>query len=167
LYSQSSQPSLSIPKFDEEPDEYVSAVMLLFPYGLYNEPPRPMLSHNMCVQALALPHVSGSSKVRPCNKYPPIVRTPLMSTVCSEVVDLDNTSFPGVPLITLFCNLPENYEDAVVISSEVVDNRWMSHESLIIHPLPGSVVSPKKGSLIQSSTNWWRPADTGLVLKRG
>ncbi|KAJ2993334.1 hypothetical protein HDV02_002482 [Globomyces sp. JEL0801] len=136
----------------------------MFPFSLYDEPPRPTLASNMAVQAICIPFSSTASTIRPKSLCLPILRTPCLEAIIQANV-LYSKGIPGVPLLVVYANMDYNYEDAVVIHERVNKNKWFAHEGFLYHPLPQDVESPLTNSTTNNTKDtWWRPYDQGKTI---
>jgi len=160
---------LGLPKaYPQSPLEYVRTHFLLGPYMLFDSVPRPTLGTIMSSQAVCFPSANLMSIASPRHYFAPIVETPLMSALVRSQSAAPYAPVPGVPLTVLFANFMETYEDSVVLSSEVNRMRLFATTGLIYHPVPVGEKPLCVGDLISQSTHpWWRPADTGTILREG
>ncbi|KAI8609734.1 hypothetical protein BC830DRAFT_1070609, partial [Chytriomyces sp. MP71] len=137
---------------------------LLVPFAEYNEPPRCIMASNMAVQAICRPRTVASSTMRPVNAYFPVVRTALMQRVVDHEMNCNRNFLPGVPLTVLFANMDYNYEDAVIMSTEVNSLRLFARESYVYHPVGFKHELPELGKTVPESATWWRPYDPSVPV---
>ena len=147
--------------------EYCKSFAHLVPYCVLDDPPRPLLASGMSTQALCLPRTEMMSTVTPRNRVDPLVQTPLMSTIASEIEDSTAMSIPGFPLLVAYINMRGNYEDSIIVSSRVADLGVFDHDGYVSHPLPSFSANVRPGSRVGEGTDWFRPADQGQVLLLG
>ncbi|KAJ3083784.1 hypothetical protein HDU99_006287 [Rhizoclosmatium hyalinum] len=134
------------------------------PFATYNQPPRCIMASNMAVQAICLPRVSGSTTIRPLNHSQPVVVTPMLAKILDENKSANSPFLPGFPLMTVYCNLPDNYEDAIIISSELNERGIFSHEGFVYHPIDRKTKVPELGKKITDEYTWFRPCDEAIAI---
>lgn len=149
------------------PTHFVRTSALLTPYCFYNQPPRPLLAASMARQAMCKPRVELSSTMAPIDSVLPVVRTPLMQKVISEMNPDQHLDIPGRPLLILVSNWMLNYEDSGILNERVNDQKLFAYKSIVYHPVPHGERTYNIGEIIDSSTVWWKPAYKGKILKQG
>lgn len=145
------------------PDQLMScfsAFFNLIPYISSDRAPRPLFSSVQTPQAVCLPWCPGTAAVSPCYTFSPIVTTPLYASVMTEIDnDKSNISsyLPGENVVTLYLNLPNNYEDAILVSKRYLDNGGFTTMSICTYMLSGNEYIPPINSMICSVLcKWWK-----------
>jgi hypothetical protein len=151
----------------KNPLEYTRTFMHLVPYAFFDQPPRPLLAGSMSTQAICRPRLTLFSTIVPEHSVDPIVRTPLMDVLCKSLDTTPHLNVPGFPLLTLYANMKDNYEDSIIVSSEVNRLKVFSHRSIVYHPVPYQVPFPRTGAMLNNQVSWWRPYDEGRVIAHG
>ncbi|KAJ3318126.1 hypothetical protein HDV06_000806 [Boothiomyces sp. JEL0866] len=151
-----------------ELNQYSKSFMSFVPYWCYNQAPRPLYASSISPQALCRPRVEVISTSIPIHVSVPVIRTPLVTSLCSEMSSKSSIplSFPGHHLLVAFINSKDNYEDSVILSQKVNDWETFAHEGYIAHPIPDSVTSVKKGQVLERES-WIRPIGSITVLSKG
>ncbi|KAJ3021558.1 UNVERIFIED_CONTAM: hypothetical protein HDU68_009576 [Siphonaria sp. JEL0065] len=134
------------------------------PFATYNQPPRCIMASNMAVQAISLPRSSGSTTMRPLHHSNPVVVTPMLAKIIDHEKSANSPFLPGFPLLTVYCNLPDNYEDAIIVSSELNDLGIFSHEGFVYHPIDRKTKVPELGKRIGEEYTWFRPCDEAIAI---
>ncbi|KAF2861616.1 hypothetical protein K470DRAFT_256745 [Piedraia hortae CBS 480.64] len=96
-----------------------SAFFSLVPFVSSGRAPRPLISSVQTPQAVCIPWCPGTASVSPCYSFDPVVTTQLYSEVLADIRnDRANASsyLPDENVVTLYLNLPGNYDDAMIVS---------------------------------------------------
>ena len=152
------------PEIDEDGQDQLranfSAFFNLVPFVSSDRAPRPLISSVQTPQAVCIPWCPGTASVAPCYAFSPIVTTPLYNDVLIDIQnDESNESshLPGENVMTLYLNLPGNYEDAMLVSKRYVDNGGFSTSSICVYLLPQSEYVPPVGATLCSKLSvWWK-----------
>ncbi|CAH0474931.1 unnamed protein product [Peronospora belbahrii] len=145
----------------------VRTTMHLIPFFLHDEPPRPTLASSMSHQALCRPRVGLTSTTAATTSYLPVVRTPMMQRLIDTLTDTRFISVPGVSLLVVFANMRMNYEDSLIVSQHVNDEKLFRHFGVIHHPVKDGVPTMKRGDIITEKDDWFRPYANAKVLREG
>ena len=142
--------------------------ILLFPYTLYNDMPRPSLATSMSTQAIAHPCTQVSSVAMPKHQVPPVVVTPLGKAVMDASRSPIVPEMPGINVIVAYINSKYTYEDSVIVSDALQNSGVAATIGEVVHPIPSDVANPMIGSTLSTSTHlWWRPCENGYAKKVG
>lgn len=137
-----------------------SAFFNLIPFISSDRAPRPLISSVQTPQAVCIPWCPGTASVAPCYTFKPIVTTPLYNDVLIDIEnDESNESsyLPGENVMTLYLNLPGNYEDAMLVSKRYIDNGGFSTSSICVYLLPQSEYVPPVGAMLCAKLSvWWK-----------
>lgn len=132
----------------------------LIPFISSDRAPRPLISSVQTPQAVCLPWCPGTAAVSPCYTFKPMVTTPMYGKILTEIENDDSnlsSHLPGENVMTLYLNLPENYEDAMLVSKRYIDNGGFSTMSICVYLLPLSEYVPPPGStLCGKLSKWWK-----------
>ncbi|KAI8610673.1 hypothetical protein BC830DRAFT_723025 [Chytriomyces sp. MP71] len=75
-----------------------------------------------------------------------------------------DAGMPAMPLLTVYCNLPYNYEDAINLSQELNDREIFSHGGFVYHPIDCKTKVPELGKVIGSEYTWFRPCNEAVAI---
>lgn len=132
----------------------------LIPFISSDRAPRPLISSVQTPQAVCLPWCPGTAAVSPCYTFKPMITTPMYGQVLTDIEsDMSNVSshLPGENVMTLYLNLPGNYEDAILVSKRYIDNGGFSTMSVCVYSLPLNEYIPPPGSrLCAILSRWWK-----------
>lgn len=132
----------------------------LIPYIRSDRPPRPLMASVQTQQAVCTPWSPGTAAVSPCYVGRPLVRTPLVNDIISEVGQGPESiadEVPGFMVCMAWANLPPNYEDAMVVSRRFVDMGGFSSTAICAYLLPlGEYVPPSGFTLCSRICRWWK-----------
>jgi hypothetical protein len=147
----------------EGPDQLracFSGFFNLVPFISSDRAPRPLISSVQTPQAVCLPWCPGTAAVSPCYTFKPMITTQMYGQVFTEIEnDESNLSsyLPGENVMTLYLNLPGNYEDAMLVSKRYIDNGGFSTMSVCVYLLPLNEYVPPPGStLCAKLSKWWK-----------
>lgn len=135
------------------------------PYIKFDEPPRPLVASNHCLQAVCAPYLDSQSVIRPLHYSNPLVLTRSTALIMKayEEGDLD-CALPGMNLRVLYLNLGDGYEDAIIVSEKYAKEGHFDIEVKSLHTLPMSVERVKNGDTItREKHSWWKIPVPGVV----
>lgn len=151
------------PRVDEEGDDLLrsttSPYFSTVSYVEYDRPPRPLFSSVQTQQAVCSPWSPGTAVVSPNYTFRPLVQTPFLRNMYSRPDDEISIpdEFPGIDLVVCYMNLPENYEDAILVSRGFIQRGGFSSMSKCVYVLPLSEYVPPRGSrLCTVLSPWWK-----------
>lgn len=145
---------------DDQLETFFSPFFSVFPCLQSDRPPRPLMASVQTQQAVCTPWSPGTAAVSPCYTTRPLVRTKMteemLSATGDDVPDIAD-EVPGFDVCICFANLPENYEDAMVISQRFVDMGGFSSTAICHYLLPlGEYVPPDGFPLCSQVCRWWK-----------
>jgi hypothetical protein len=141
-----------------------SAYYTLIPYIKSDRAPRPSISSAQTTQAVCLPWCPATATVSPCYTFTPLVYTELYSLVLRDIEDAYTETSLGNYLIgenisVLYLNLPDTYEDAIIVSQKYVDNGGFNTMSLCKYLISTSDAVPEVNQKMCSVVFiWWKGA---------
>ncbi|KAL3440017.1 hypothetical protein BJX65DRAFT_291230 [Aspergillus insuetus] len=145
---------------DEQLDHCFSLYFGFIPYVRSDRPPRPLMASVQTQQAVCTPWSPGTAAVAPCYSSRPLVRTKLVDDIITNIGDNVSSiadEIPGFDVCICFANIPENYEDAMVVSQKFVDMGGFSSTAICSYLLPpGEYVPPAGHALCSKVCRWWK-----------
>lgn len=154
----------NVPKVDSSYPGCVSYIyscfFLLCPYLHDDKPPRTFLASGQTVQAICAPWAPATAKVSSTHESKPLVATQLMREIQADQEANPGAiwdKMPGEDLMICYLNLPENYEDSMIISSAFADRGGFSTFSTCTYRLLSNDTVPEVGEqLCGKKHQWWK-----------
>ncbi|RKF53223.1 hypothetical protein GcM3_220015 [Golovinomyces cichoracearum] len=147
-----------------------SAFFLLCPYLEDDRPPRTLLASGQTVQAICYPWAPATAKVSPSHSSKPLVTTSFMRTVQEDQESNKEAIWdilPGEDMLMCLCNLPLNYDDAMIVSNKFADYGGFETLSVCTYRLFSNDTIPVLGEEICGKKHkWWKiPCSNHCVCK--
>ncbi|KAK7937811.1 uncharacterized protein PG986_014679 [Apiospora aurea] len=155
--------NLRFPDPVEEPEQYMSALALMVPFGAWKAEPRLNLGVQMMRQGLSLTPVKGDATMVSMGNNAPLVVTPIVSIITSRSTDTNPMVMPGRNMVTAFVNRTLNMKDACTVSKEFAESGCFSWRGYIDYPLPRNAGYVRIGMTVKDQY-WWAPSVEGVIV---
>ncbi|RKF74155.1 hypothetical protein GcC1_086018 [Golovinomyces cichoracearum] len=171
------QPSNPIRKPEKIPESGIDSIeykhstfFLLCPYLEDDRPSRTLLASGQTVQAICYPWAPATAKVSPCHFSKPLVTTSFMKTVQEDRESNKEAIWdilPGEDMLVCFCNLPLNYDDAMMVSYTFANYGGFETLSVCTYRFFSNDTIPALGEEICGKKyKWWKmPCSNHCVCK--
>lgn len=145
---------------DESIKYYYNPWYLMAYLTKLNRQPRPLFACGQLTQGVFFPWSPATARVSPCHASSPMVATQFTRDMEND--SLSNPEalwdiFPGEDMTVCFMNLPENYEDSMMVSSKFADMGGFSTISECTYRISEKDLTPKVGERICGKKyKWWK-----------
>jgi hypothetical protein len=164
LYDQSETPMIRkivLPKIGDESIKYFYNPWYLHAYlTKLNRQPRPLFACGQLTQGVFFPWSPATARVSPSHASSPIVATQYtrdMEADSETNPDAIWDIFPGEDMTVCFINLPENFEDSMMVSTKFADMGGFSTISECTYRISEKDSLPKEGErLCGKKYKWWK-----------
>jgi hypothetical protein len=164
LYNQPYTPMIKkivLPKIGDESIKYFYNPWYLHAYlTKLNRQPRPAFACGQLTQGVFFPWSPATARVSPSHASSPIVATQYtrdMEADSESNPDAIWDIFPGEDMTVCFINLPENFEDSMMVSTKFADMGGFSTISECTYRISEKDLLPKEGErLCGKKYKWWK-----------
>lgn len=164
VYNQCQTPMIRkivLPKIGDESIKYFYNPWYLHAYlTKLNRQPRPLFACGQLTQGVFFPWSPATARVSPSHASSPIVATQYtrdMEADCETNPEAIWDIFPGEDMTVCFINLPENFEDSMMVSTKFADMGGFSTISECTYRISEKDSLPKEGErLCGKKYKWWK-----------
>lgn len=152
---------ITLPTLGDDSIKYFYNAWYLHAYlTKLNRQPRPLFACGQLTQGVFYPWSPATARVSPSHGSSPMVATQYtrdMEDDWSKNPDAIWDVFPGEDMTVCFLNLPENFEDSMMISSKFADMGGFSTISECTYRISEKDSLPKQGErLCGKKYKWWK-----------
>lgn len=145
---------------DKSIEYFFNAFYLVAPLTKLNRQPRPLFACGQTTQGVFFPWSPATARVSPSHASSPLVATEFIrnmeddhKTNPAAIWDI----FPGEDMTVCFMNLPENYDDSMIVSSKFADMGGFSTTSMCTYRISQKDPEPIVGEkLCGKKYKWWK-----------
>lgn len=152
---------------------YYSMFFLLTPFAEHDRAPRGLLASGQTTQGQFFPWSPATARVSPLHASRPIVATQMARDIENDFESNPEAMwdiFPGEDLTVCYMNMPENFDDSMVVSQSVADRGAFSALSMCTYRISEQEKVPEIGeTLCNKKYKWWKVdcTDTCVCKVRG